>query len=292
MGLARKLLVKAREDAGAGFQQDDARRARIDVAEFMPEGEAAQLGDRSRHLDSRRARAHQYEGEKAFAILRVGLALGGLECLEDASAHGGCLTERLHAGGPARELVVAEVALNGAGGNHQLIVGEAARRLGEQHVAALDVHSGHLDHHHRGVRLSRYHLADGGRDLAGREDRRRHLVEERLEQVMVRAVDEQHVHRRAAQALRGREAPETGPHDDHTHSTGPAGGRSVAFRALRHVAGGRPDSFRTRSAPSARRAPAGVPDRAPPGCAISVVPPRPGEAALARGPRPREHRSS
>jgi len=49
----------------------------------------------------------------------------------------------------------------------------------------------------------------------GGEDRGRHLVEQRLEQVVVGAVNEQHIGRRVAQGLRGREAAEASTHDDH-----------------------------------------------------------------------------
>jgi len=60
---------------------------------------------------------------------------------------------------------------------------------------------------HGGVALAAQHVTDGRRDLAGREDPGRHLVEQRREQVMVGLVDERDRRRRAPAAP----WPRTGP---------------------------------------------------------------------------------
>ena len=59
-----------------------------------------------------------------------------------------------------------------------------ASRLGEQH----------LD-----VGLAAQDVADRRRDVAGRQPGRRHLVEQRLEEVVVAPVDHDDVHARASQ---------------------------------------------------------------------------------------------
>ena len=66
-----------------------------------------------------------------------------------------------------------------------------------------------------GVGLPAQHLARRRRDLPGREDPGRDLVEERLEEVMVGRGDQRHGDRRAPQRLGGVEAAEPGADDDH-----------------------------------------------------------------------------
>ena len=51
-------------------------------------------------------------------------------------------------------------------------------------------------------------------DLPFGEDAGRDLVEQRLEEVVVRAVDQAHVHRRAPQEARREETAEARPDDD------------------------------------------------------------------------------
>ena len=58
------------------------------------------------------------------------------------------------------------------------------------------------------------HVADGGGDLSLREDAGRHLVQQGLEEVMVRAVDERDPHGRPFERTSRKETTEAAP-DDH-----------------------------------------------------------------------------
>ena len=74
------------------------------------------------------------------------------------------------------------------------------------------------DEHHLGVFLLREQRADRKRDLGRRQRRHRHLVEQRLEQVVIGAVDQQNLDVFAAQPTRRGETAETTADDDHALS--------------------------------------------------------------------------
>src|SRR5262249_2494601 len=100
--------------------------------------------------------------------------------------------EALEARRMAREFVVPEVARAHAGRDHQIIernLADAGARGGRLNRAGSKVDSGDLRQEHAGVLLLRLELTDWRSDLGGREDRRRHLIEQRLKDVMVAAVD-------------------------------------------------------------------------------------------------------
>ena len=135
---------------------------------------------------------------------------------EDAAAKLEGVVDRLHPGRPARELVVAEVGLAGAGGDDQAVVrdldgasvGARGRELSSLEVEAVDL--GELD---VDVPLAVENAAERRCDLALREDPGGDLVEHRLEEVVVVAVHERHSDRGATQPARGEQAPEASAHD-------------------------------------------------------------------------------
>jgi hypothetical protein len=117
-----------------------------------------------------------------------------------------------------RELVVSEVALRDARRDDQKVVVEnerAAFRSGEADPPLFGIDADDLGHGHGDVLLPAEDLADRGGDVAGREARGRHLVEQRLEKMVVLAVDDSDPHRRASQRSRRREAAEPPAQNHH-----------------------------------------------------------------------------
>src|SRR5690606_39699191 len=86
--------------------------------------------------------------------------------------------------------------------------------LPEQHLAPLDVDARDVGHEHPRVSLFSQDPPDRPCDLRRGQRGRRNLVQERLEQVMVATIDDEHVHRRRGERLGGLEPPEPGA-DDH-----------------------------------------------------------------------------
>ena len=141
-----------------------------------------------------------------------GAELGHLEGTEDPAAQLEGVVDALHAGGELGELVVAEVGLAGAGGHDQRVVrrhGLAAEDMvGDR--AGLQVDVGDLAEHHRGVALLGQDLPRRRGDLALGEDAGRHLVEQRLEEVVRGLRDHGHVDVGPAQGLGAEQAAEAG----------------------------------------------------------------------------------
>src|SRR5262249_46174405 len=80
-------------------------------------------------------------------------------------------------------------------------------------ASLIAVEPGHLAEDHRGVALSSEDAANRGGDLPRAQDRRRHLIQQRLEQMMVLTIDQDDVDLGLPEGLRGGEATEASPHD-------------------------------------------------------------------------------
>jgi hypothetical protein len=142
--------------------------------------------------------------------------LGTLEGGEDAAAQLQGVVDGLHARGELGEVVVAEVRLPGACGDHQAVVGQRRRGAlaGEREGAGVGVDVQHVPEQDAGVRLTAQDLAGGGCDLALGQDAGGHLVQQRLEQVVDGPADQRDVDVGVRELLDGEEAAEAGAHDD------------------------------------------------------------------------------
>ena len=87
---------------------------------------ARQLDDGAGELDAGRPAADDDEGEQLAAQLRVLADLGLLEGRQDAGADLGGVADRLQAGRRLLPFVMAEIGVPGAGGDDQIVVGDAA----------------------------------------------------------------------------------------------------------------------------------------------------------------------
>ena len=124
--------------------------------------------------------------------------LGLLEGRQDAGADFGGVADRLQAGRGLLPFVVAEIGVARAGRDHQ----DSRRECGGSSVItmrAVGVDVLDLFHQHGRVLLAPQDAADRHGDLRRRQAGGRHLVEQRLEQMVVAAVDDRHVDRRLAQ---------------------------------------------------------------------------------------------
>ena len=93
------------------------------------------------------------------------------------------------------------------------------------HDPSVEVEAVDLRELHAHVGLAPEDAAQGRGDLAGGEDAGPHLIEQRLEEMMVGAVDEGDVDREVAEGVRGAHAPEptTDDHDPVSVSGGRLG---------------------------------------------------------------------
>ena len=132
---------------------------------------------------------------------------------------------------------MAEVGLADPGGHDQAVVGDLEGLDADDagvHDPAVKVEPGDLGQLDADVLVLAEHVADGRRDLAGRDHARRHLVQERLEQVVVAPVDHGHVDVLAGQEAGRRQAAEAPADDHHPVAGGPVGaGRAHPRRSVR-----------------------------------------------------------
>src|SRR5262249_25035787 len=161
------------------------------------------------HLDARRAGANEHEGQQIAVTPRIFLGFGLLEGPQDAVSNRDRIREALEPGRELRELVVAEVAVAGAGRENQKVVRDRDTNTVhgvDEDASMIDVDTGHVSEDHRGVALLPQDSANLRSDLSRAEDGRRDLVQQRLEQVMILPIDEDDLRVRLAERSRSGQA--------------------------------------------------------------------------------------
>ena len=145
-----------------------------------------QLGEGAGQLDARGPAADHDDGHEPIAFGRVLRHLGPLDGGKDAPPDVDGIVDRLQAEGVFGPLRMAEVGRARTGGDDEIVEGEF---LGfADHLLARRVDPDDLVHQHRDVGTIRHDGADGLGDVRHGQTRRGHLVEQRLEKVVVRAV--------------------------------------------------------------------------------------------------------
>ena len=151
-----------------------------------------------------------------IALFGIGRHLGALEGHEQALADADRIVERLQARREGLPLVVAKVIVAGAGGQHQVIVGLLVdvHAVVDGQVVAPGIDCDHLAEHHRQVLLARKHVAHRRRDVRRRQPGGRHLIEQRLKQMMIVLIDENDIDRFLLQRPNGSQTSKTRANDD------------------------------------------------------------------------------
>ena len=172
------------------------------------------LAQRTRQLHPRGTAADDDERHPGAATRLVLLALGLLEGEENAAAHLERVLDALHPGGVLGPVGVAEVVVLRSGRDDQMVAIESpsanctvrpARSMAETSARTTSV-----------LRARRRTARIGAATSLGSSARRRHLVDQRLKEVMVAAVDDCHPDVIAPAKELGRlETGETGPDNHH-----------------------------------------------------------------------------
>ena len=187
------------------------------MAEVLGEAAVGEFADLAGQLHPGRAAADDDEGHEEPLQRLVGEVLGDLEGAVDAAAQLHGVVDRLHPGGDQGELVVPEVGLPGAGGDDQAVVGvlgDFARHGFSVDDASLQIEASHLGQDHVDVFAPAQNVAQHGRDRSRRQDAGGHLVEQRLEQVVIAPVDERDVEVGRGEQAGGGQAAEAAADDD------------------------------------------------------------------------------
>lgn len=173
---------------------------RIDVAEIPGEGGTGELGDRAGQLHAGRAGADDDEGQQRCSALLVRLAFRFLEGDQNAPPDRRGVLKRLQPRGVRLPVVVAEIGVARACSQHERVVGNDGTVI-EQDLPGLLVDAGDGRQQGGDVWTVAQQMPDRPGDLGGGERSRRHLIEQRLEQMMVATVDDGDAHQSAAQPV-------------------------------------------------------------------------------------------
>ena len=203
-----------------GLDQVDLGRGRIDGPEVAPQRVERDLGHRAGELDSCGTAAGDDEHQPGAPELGVGLPLGGLERDEDPPPDLGRIVDRLQPGRERRPVVAPEIAVAGARGDDEGVVGHG-RAVRERDVARVRGDADRLAQQHPGVRVAPEDRSQRLRDVTRRERARRDLIEQWLEDVVVAAVEHRDLDAVVAtQRASGIEPAETTADDDHAMASG------------------------------------------------------------------------
>ena len=182
------------------------------MPEIAGESRLGKLGQRAGQLDPGRPAADDHERQQPTPLGLVVTVLGAFEGHEDAAPHRRRVLDRLEAGGHRRPFIVSKIVFACPGGDDQQVVRDMA--IADQHGAARRVDVGNRPEDHIRVRLPGENAADRRGDVGGRQGRGRHLIQKRLEQVVVAPVDHGHIGGELAEPLRRGQPAEPGTDDD------------------------------------------------------------------------------
>ena len=144
----------------------------------------------------------------------VRLALRPLEGEQNAAPDGGRVFERLQARRERLPIIMAEIGVSRAGRQHQRIEVDG-RTVIEPDPSRVFVDGLDGSEQRRDVPALAQEMPDRPGDLRRRERRGRDLIEKRLKQVMIAAVDEGDADRRPGEPMNGFEPAESGADHDH-----------------------------------------------------------------------------
>ena len=122
-------------------------------------------------------------------------------------------------------LIVAEIAVRCASGDDQMVIRHALPVL-KHHGALRNVNVDHITEQRRHIALPAEQEARWRRNRRRGKPRRRHLIQQRLKQMMIGAVDQSDLNSCGTQRLRGFQSTETTADDDDFR----AGGCGVRHR--------------------------------------------------------------
>ena len=174
---------------------------RVDAAKVGLQRVAAQFGQRARHLHASRPAADQYEGEQVLMFGWVLFNLSDFKGLQYLGANRLSVRKGFQSRRERRKLVVTEITVRSTSRQDQIVILKRRVRpskIVDEHVAASGIHSGDLCHGHCHVALATEQMPDRRGDVTRCQHGSRDLIEQRLEEVMIRSVNKQYANRRVS----------------------------------------------------------------------------------------------
>ena len=213
LGFFRKAGRQMRQDARSAFEQNDVRLRGINAAEIQIHHRARQFGEGAGEFHAGRPAANHDNGHEPVVFDGVGFIFSFFKREQDTAAEAQRVVESLEAGRELLPFVVAEVAGVAAQREHEIVVFQRARF--EEHFLLREVETDRLVEQHGDVGTVGQDGADGLRDIRGGQRAGGHLIEQRLEQMMVGPVNDRDARIGMPKMLAERQAAEArAEHDD------------------------------------------------------------------------------
>jgi hypothetical protein len=181
--------------------------------EIVPQRIVGDFAQRAGQFDAGRSAANDYESEPGVALRGVRLALGLFIGQQNAAADFGRVFHGLKSGREGLPLVMAEIGIRGAGRDHQVVIGPLA--IGQDHATVGDIEIHYLSEQHFRVAMAAQDRAQRRCDLTRRKPAGGHLVQQRLKEMKIAAIDQGERQRNLAETLSGVKAGETAADNDH-----------------------------------------------------------------------------
>ena len=188
LGLGGQVGGISGKDARRALQQQHAGFPGIDVPKVAAHVELGNIADGACQFHAGRSSADNDKIQRRMPTVLDHLPLGQLEGQQHAAANLQSIFNGLEARSQRRPLILAEVGMSRAGGEHQ-VVPPYARARAERDCASGDVEGHHFVHQHFGISLAAHNAADWLGNVCRRQHGKRDLVKERLKRVVVAAVD-------------------------------------------------------------------------------------------------------
>ena len=208
-----QLLGERLQDRRSCFDQQDAGTCRIDCAELVAQRLSRDLGQRPRELDAGWSSADDHEREQIALSASILLTLGALERDQDAPPDRDGILERFESRRIRLPVAVTEVRVLRSGRDDQPVVVERAA-VGELDASRGDIDARRIREQHSHVPDAAQDPADRRGDVAGRERRGRDLIQQRLEDVMVTAIDQRDANVRVAKSASSGQPAKAAADDD------------------------------------------------------------------------------
>lgn len=208
-----QVFRERREDGWARFDQDDARNRRIDIVEFRTQRLPRNLAKGAGHFDAGGSAANQHVCQQPPLVDGIRLALRLFECDQQPPPDRQRIVQRLEARGGRRPLVVAKIRVRGTRSHDQVVVAEGVAAVQRDGLRGrVDVFDRRQQHPQ--PRLLSQDPPDRRGNVTRRQPGRRHLIQQRLEDVVIEPIDQRHLAGHVLKAARRRKARKPAADDD------------------------------------------------------------------------------
>ncbi len=210
-GAARQVFGIGGQHARAAFEQDDVGARRVNGAEFMRQNVTRDFRQYSGEFHAGGASAHDDEVQRLIAGAGKSPPFGQFKRKQHAAADFERVFDGLQARSEGLPIIVTEVGVRGAGGDHQVVVGKLLLRCLYDAAGEVEV----LDFLKQGddIGVAAEDCPDRSGDFAGGEASGGDLVEQWLEGVVIFAVDDGDLNRGAGQRATDIQAAKAGAND-------------------------------------------------------------------------------